>query len=398
MDKPQTRILPHPCQPDGDALAHSERLRTHINRVLKEEGGWLSFFRFMELCLYAPGLGYYSAGAAKFGPAGDFVTAPEMTPVFARTLARPVADTLNHLRTSGKPSAVLELGAGSGQLARDLLQALERYQALPDHYWILEVSPDLRERQQATLSTLPETLRSRMKWLDTWPESWTGVLVANEVLDAMPVHKVGWRGEGGWVEWGIEEQDASWQLTERPLADDRLRERLPEVVGWLAPYDTEVNLIGQDLMVTLAQTMEFGRAFFIDYGFPAREYYHPQRSMGTIMCHFRHQAHTDPLLYPGLQDITAHVDFTAMGKAALEQGLAILGYDSQARWLLNTGILGELENTSWPTERERFSALSAIHKLLAPQEMGELFKVLVVGKGLSDPGACLALGCPFPPG
>lgn len=397
MDKPRAHILPHPLQPDVEALAHSERLRAHINGVLRAEGGWLSFSRFMALCLYAPGLGYYSAGAAKFGPEGDFVTAPEMTPMFARTLARPVAAALKPFLDSGKKSVVFELGAGSGRLARDLLLALERHQCLPDHYWILEVSPDLRERQQATLSVLPQVLRARVRWLDTWPESWAGVLVANEVLDAMPVHKVG-RRESGWVEWGVVEQDSGWQLAERPLADDRLRESLPEIAGWSVPYDTEVNLAGRDLMTTLARTLESGKAFFIDYGFPAREYYHPQRSMGTIMCHFRHRAHTDPLLYPGLQDITAHVDFTAIGQAALDQGLAVLGYDSQARWLLKSGLLGELENMAWNTERERFSGLSAIQKLLAPQEMGELFKVLVVGTGLSDPGACLALGCSFSPG
>ena len=372
-------ILPHSLLPDPEAQAHSDRLRAVIDKAIHAAGGWIDFADFMSLALYAPGLGYYSAGAVKLGAAGDFVTAPEMTPLFARTLARPVADTLVALRAEGPQ--VLELGAGTGRLARDLLLALAERDVVPARYRILEVSPDLRARQEALLASLPESLRMRVEWCERWPESFCGALVANEVLDALPVHRVGWRGAGGWVETGVALEGGRWEPAERPLHNPRLRERLPYPDGWPVPYDTEISLAATDLVATVGQTLRAGRAWFIDYGFPSRELYHPQRAGGTLMCHIRHHAHPDPLVFPGLQDITAHVDFTAVAQAAIAAGLGVESYGSMASWLIAEGIVEELGRLP-PEDAGRYlPAAAAVHKLLSPAEMGELFKVLVLRPG-----------------
>lgn len=375
-------ILPHSLMPGPEARAHSDRLRAEIDRAIGEAGGWLDFAGFMAQALYAPGLGYYSAGAAKLGPGGDFVTAPEMTPLFARTLARPVAQTLAGLK--GEDPVVLELGAGTGRLACDLLQALAAEGALPSRYRILEVSPDLRARQQAAIGSLPDPLRERVEWCERWPEVFSGALVANEVLDALPVHRVGWRGAAGWVEIGVIRAGDGWAWSERPLGNPRLRARLPDPAGWSAAYDTEIGLAATDLVATVGRTMRAGRAWFIDYGFPAREYYHPQRAMGTLMCHIRHHAHPDPLVFPGLQDITAHVDFTAVAQAALGAGLAVEAYDTQAAWLIGAGIVEALGRLSPEDARTYLPQAAAVQKLLSPAEMGELFKVLVLRPGVGE--------------
>ena len=381
-------ILPHSLLPGPDAQAHSDRLRATIDEAIREAGGWIDFARFMALALYAPGLGYYSAGAAKLGPAGDFVTAPELTPLFARTLARPVAQTLADLPPQER--IVLELGAGSGRLACDLLEALARQGTLPARYRILEVSPDLRARQQEAVEALSGALRERVEWCERWPEPFCGALVANEVLDALPVHRVGWRGAAGWVEIGVALAQGRWVWRERPLGDPRLRARLPDPSGWPVPYDTEIGLAATDLMEAVGRSLRAGRAWFIDYGFPAREYFHPQRTGGTLMCHIRHHAHTDPFAFPGLQDITAHVDFTAVARAAAGAGLAVADYGTQAAWLIGAGIMQELERISPDDARRYLPAAAAVQKLLSPAEMGELFKVLVLRPdpgGASLPGA-----------
>ncbi|MDE1942569.1 MAG: SAM-dependent methyltransferase [Betaproteobacteria bacterium] len=372
-------ILPHSLLPGPEAQAHSDRLRATIDEAIREAGGWIDFSRFMSLALYAPGLGYYSAGAVKLGAAGDFVTAPEMTPLFARTLARPVVHTLQALQ--GQAPEVLELGAGTGRLACDLLTALAERDAVPERYRILEVSPDLRARQEATLSSLPRALRARVEWCEHWPDAICGALVANEVLDALPVHRVGWRGAAGWVEIGVALGNGEWVQHERPLGNPRLLERLPDPSGWPVPYDTEISLAATDLVTTVGQTLRAGRVWFIDYGFPAREYYHPQRAGGTLMCHIRHHAHPDPLAFPGLQDITAHVDFTAVAQAALAVGLAVDDYGSMASWLIAEGIVEELGRLSPDQPAHYLPAASAVHRLLSPAEMGELFKVLVLRPG-----------------
>lgn len=329
----------------------------------------------MQQSLYAPGLGYYSAGLAKLatrdtldqlGSApGDFVTAPELSPLFGYTLAQQVAQVL---REQDAP-AILEFGAGSGQLAHDVLSALADLGIHPS-YQILEVSADLRARQQAQLASW----QSQVHWLDTLPERFAGVVLANEVIDAMPVHLVGWDAHGTAFERGVSHTGDQFVWEDRPASlglAQALATKMPPLPG----YVTELNLAAQAWMTQMGQWLDWGVALLIDYGFPAREYYHPQRSEGTLMCHIQHRSHAQPLTLPGLQDITAHVDFSAIANSGFDAGLDVLGYTSQARFLLNAGLLD-----LWP----KFDAATqrGVDKLISEAEMGELFKVLAVGRGI----------------
>jgi SAM-dependent MidA family methyltransferase len=364
--------------PSPDALAHSARLIEHIRARMAAAEGWLSFADYMELALYAPGLGYYASGTAKLGAAGDFVTAPELSPLFGRTLARPVAEVL---RQSG--GDVLELGAGSGRLALDLLGEMEKLGALPDRYLILEVSPDLRTRQRDLLEQHAPRLLDQVVWLDTLPEKITGVVLGNEVLDALPVHLLH-RVGGVWMERGVVWNDGfAWD--DRPAPTDLPPADIPATEGYL----TEVCPAAAALLESLAERLQQGLLLFIDYGFPRAEYYHPQRSMGTLRVHYRHHSLDDPFFHPGLADITAHVDFSAMAAAATD--LDLLGYTSQSHFLLNAGLLdllGELD----PETLDYLRAASSVQKLLQPQEMGELFKVIALGRGLDVPPSGFARG------
>lgn len=361
--------------PDPDQLAHSARLVATLRREIESQSGWISFARYMELALYAPGLGYYSAGARKFGAGGDFVTAPEMSPLFGRCLARQAAEVL--AQTGGE---LLELGAGSGRLAVDLLQELQQLEQLPQRYLILEVSAHLREVQcEKLVASLPPALFERVAWLEALPVSFSGIVLANEVLDALPVHLLAWR-ESGIVERGLAWQDGlAW--AERPLPPGTLLKQAEALA--LAPgYVSELCPAAAALIATLGERLQQGAMLFIDYGFPRREYYHPHRASGTLMCHYRQHAHDDPLLYPGLQDITAHVDFTAAAEAALAAGLEVLGYTSQAQFLINCGITDLLAAIS-PTDTAAYlPAVAQVQKLMSPAEMGELFKVIAVGRGI----------------
>jgi SAM-dependent MidA family methyltransferase len=331
--------------------------RDRIVREIHEQGGWISFARYMELALHAPGSGYYAGGSRQFGAEGDFVTAPELGNLFGRTLARQLKEI---------EGPILELGAGSGALAETLLTELER------EYLILETSGALRSRQAARLG-------GRVKFLDRLPESFRGVVIANEVVDAMPVHAVGWRAEGI-VERGVS-GDLAWQ--ERPARGALLDEaRAIEVP---VPYDSEIGLAGQAWMRSLAERLEAGVILVIDYGFSRREYYHPQRSMGTLMCHARHRAHGNPFERPGEQDITAHVDFSALARAARESGLEVLGYATQAQFLVNCGITDVLGQANLENALHYAPIAAEAQQLLSPAEMGELFKVLAAGRGVKPP-------------
>jgi len=330
------------------------------------------------MVLYTPHLGYYSGEANKFGHGGDFVTAPEISPLFAQAVAHQVSQVLQE--TAGD---VLELGAGTGKLAAGILLRLEALGQLPPHYFILEVSANLRQRQQASLrKLLPQSLFSRVQWLDELPTHFDGVVIGNEVLDAIPVHVVSWQ-QGAWYERGISlESGLSWQ--QRPLQDGSLvsainSAQLPD------GYTTEVCPAAQGLIASLADMLGHGLILMLDYGFAASEYYHPQRIQGTLMCHYQHYAHDDPLVYLGLQDITAHVDFTAMAETALQQGLTCAGYTNQAQFLINCGMLQLLQQISPDDSARYLPMVAAVQKLLSPAEMGELFKVLALTKGLSEP-------------
>jgi len=348
-------------EPGEDARAASARLVERIRAEIAAAGGWIPFARYMELALHAPGLGYYAGGAAKLGASGDFATAPEMGTLFARTLARQVQALL----APGEP--VLEFGAGSGTLAAALLEALP---GTP--YLILETSAELAARQR-------ERLHDRARWIERLPERFRGVIIANEVLDAMPAHALAWRREGV-MERGV---DASLAWAERPAAGAVLE--AARALGLSPPYESEIGLAGRAWMALVAARLERGALLVVDYGFPAREYYHPQRAAGTLMCHYRHRAHGDPFLWPGLQDITAHLDFTSLAHAARAAGAEVLGYCNQAQFLVNCGIT-EVMNATDAADVVRYAPLAAeAQRLLSPAEMGEIFKVLAVGRGVPRP-------------
>ncbi|HUF80610.1 MAG TPA: SAM-dependent methyltransferase [Burkholderiales bacterium] len=378
---------PHPAQlpaPPAEALAVSGQLGRLIAGEIARAGGWLSFERYMELALYAPGLGYYMAGARKLGRDGDFVTAPEISPLFARTLARQVAQ----LAGLGL-GEVLEIGAGSGALAADLLLELERLGCLPQNYLILELSPDLRERSRDTLARQAPHLIERVAWLNRLPPRFTGIVLGNEVLDAMPV-QVFQRGPDGIVELGVALEGGKLAWAARPAA---AAGPPPDASCFPAEgYRSEVPAAACAFIRTLGETLARGVGLFFDYGFPRSEYYHPQRAGGTLMCHYRHRAHDDPFFLPGLQDITAHIDFSAIARAGEDAGLEVLGYASQAQFLVNCGITGLLAETP-AADAAAYAPLAAqAQKLLSPAEMGELFKVIALGKGVAAPLAGFTSG------
>lgn len=371
--------MPSLPSPSPEALAHSARLADVLREEIVNAGGWLGFDRFMALALYAPGLGYYSAGLEKFGQSGDFVTAPEVSDLFGRCLARQAAQVLS--ATGGD---VLELGAGSGKLAVDVLMELDRLGQLPQRYLILEVSGSLRQRQAALLnSSLPPHLSQKVAWLDELPEAFTGIVLGNEVLDAVPVHLVAWR-EGGIFERGVALDGDRFAWGDSPLTDGVLFD-VASTLALQPGHVAEIGLAARGLVASLAGMLERGAVLLLDYGFPRREFYHPQRAQGTLMCHYRHHAHDDPFLYPGLQDITAHVDFTAVAEAAVENGASLLGYASQTQFLINCGITHLLSEIS-PADVAAYLPLAAqAQKLLSPAEMGELFKAIAFGKNMGQP-------------
>jgi len=333
-----------------------------ISRIADEiaaHGGWIPFARYMELALHAPSLGYYAGGARKFGAEGDFVTAPELGGLFGRTLARQLREF----------PAILEIGAGSGALAETLLKELDR------EYFILETSAELRDRQQRRLG-------GKVRFLDTLPERFSGAIIANEVVDAMPVHAVAWRA-AGILERGVSFQDGKLLWKERE-ATGGLRNEAQKIEVPI-PYESEIGMAGPAWMRTLGERLESGAIFVIDYGFPRHEYYHPQRSMGTLMCHHRHRSHDDVFLEPGGQDITAHVDFSALADAAREAGLEVLGYTTQAQFLVNCGITDVLAQANAANALHYAPIAAEAQQLLSPAEMGELFKVLAVGRGAKRP-------------
>jgi SAM-dependent MidA family methyltransferase len=367
--------------PDASALAQSELLVKHIGLLIQSSGGFIGFDRFMQAALYAPALGYYSAGARKLGAAGDFVTAPETSPLFAQSLANQIAEIIHHSK-----ALVLEIGAGSGRLALDLLLALKGRHGLSPRYQILEVSADLRERQTALLKEAPGLI-DQVDWLDRLPEQISGAVIANEVLDALPC-RVAEIEAGLWYEIGVA-LDAEGRLCEakRPAPADLvedLGELAPQFGGYPGRYRVELNPQAGALIRTIATHLTAGVALFFDYGFPDHELYHPQRATGTLMAHYRHRAHGDLLRWPGLQDLTSHVDFTAMAHAADDAGATLYGFTSQARFLVNCGI-ADLVQIDPKGSSASLRALPGMQRLVSEAEMGELFKVLAFGRGIDVP-------------
>jgi SAM-dependent MidA family methyltransferase len=349
---------------DGSASVGPALARL-IRQAIAQNGGWLPFDRFMAMALYAPGLGYYASASRKFGAmpssGSDFVTAPELSPLFGQALARQLRQAL---AACGSDS-VWEFGAGSGELAAQLLDALG--DAI-GRYAIVDLSGALRARQRERLEAYGE----RVVWLDALPATLEGVIVGNEVLDAMPVQLLHFDG-GAWRERGVSLQDDRFAYADRPTA---LRPPAGVADAFPAGSTLELHAQAEAFVATLGERLARGAAFFIDYGFPAHEYYHPQRSAGTLMCHRAHRADIDPLVEVGQKDITAHVDFTGLALAAQDAGFDVIGYTSQARFLMNCGLLELLDGA-------RVQAIAAAQKLLAEHEMGELFKVLALAKGCS---------------
>ncbi len=365
--------------PESQVL--SQQLTNLIQQKIENNNDWIDFATFMHMALYTPRLGYYSGGAKKFGQGGDFVTAPEISPLFAKTMAPQAAQILAY-----SDACILELGAGTGKLAADLLLELQQLDQQPKQYLILEVSDYLRHIQrEACEKKLPKELFEKLIWLETLPKKFNGLILANEVLDALPVHILHKTAQG-WRERGVslaENKKAEFIWQDAPLSAPNLVENLPSNLS--LDYLTEVCPAASALVASLAECLESGAILLIDYGFSAREYYHPQRNQGTLMCHYQHYAHDNPLINIGVQDITAHIDFSQIAYAAQAHGIRIAGHVNQAQFLINCGILDVLSQTS-PNDVAVYMPLAAAaQKLLSPAEMGELFKVIAFSKNFDEP-------------
>ncbi len=371
-------------EPAPQAVALGERLLRLLGDQMSAGVGGIPFSRFMEQALYAPGLGYYSAGLAKFGADGDFVTAPELGSLFSTCLANSCADVL---RTLGDGD-VLEFGAGSGVMAADMLRELARVDCLPGRYLILERSAELRARQRETLESRVPDLLARVEWLDALPaEGVRGVIVANEVLDAMPVERVVWHDDGpALLHVELSGDALCWR--EHPATDADLDARLrglQERFGLAPGYLSEIAIQLEPWVQSLSDCLREGAALLIDYGMAAHEYYHPQRAQGTLLCHYRQRAHANPLLLPGVQDITAQVDFTAVADAALASGLSVKGYTTQAHFLLENGLQEQLMETAEQGGSAHYARTGEAKRLTLPDEMGERFKCMALTRGLERP-------------
>ncbi|MFQ6023664.1 MAG: class I SAM-dependent methyltransferase [Acidiferrobacterales bacterium] len=362
--------------PTAAERARSDKLVRHISDEIERAGGSVDFTRYMELALYAPDLGYYRSGAQKFGARGDFVTAPDLSPLFAYCVAKQCQQILMHLGAGD----ILEAGAGNGALAAALLHELDTLECLPDNYFILELSGELQQRQAALIKQRVPHLLPRVYWLQALPDDgMRGVVVGNELLDAMPVHRFG-VGEHGIQQLYVTLQNGRFAWDPRP-ANEEIRQRI-EPLELPRDYTSEINFYAEAWVRSIAECLQAGVLLLFDYGFPRAEFYHPQRNQGTLMCHYRHRNHDDPLILVGLQDITAHVDFTAIAEAGQSSGLSFLGYTSQAAFLLSSG-LDELVAASDPNARRQHLELAQqVNKLTSPAEMGELYKVIALGRGV----------------
>lgn len=375
----------HLPPPSAEEQARSTALADDIRAEINGRGGVIDFSRFMELALYAPGRGYYSGGQQKFGVTGDFITAPELGSLFARCLAQPCRQALAAVGGGD----ILEAGAGTGALAADLLLALETLDSRPRRYLILELSAELRARQAETLKQKAPHLLGCVRWLEVLPDKgFRGVVLGNELLDAMPVERFRVTATG------LQQLQVAWENDhfagrERP-ADAAIQQRIGPL-RLPAGYASEINFCAEAWVRSVADRLAAGVLLLIDYGFPRAEFYHPQRTTGTLMCHYRHRAHADPLIFPGLQDITAHVDFTAIAEAGHAAGLELLGYTSQAAFLLDSGLEKIVAASNPDDARAHLALTQQVKKLTLPHEMGELYKVIALGRGLPGPLAGFGL-------
>lgn len=371
-------------EPDAAARDHSAQLAAIIRNNIVARSGWIDFSEYMELALYTPGIGYYTNGSQKFGEHGDFITAPEISPLFAQSLANPVAKILGSLLQP----RIIEFGAGSGKLALDLLMQLELLQALPDQYFIVELSAELQQRQSQTILQHAPHLHERVSWLHTLPATpLNAVALANEVLDAMPVTRFV-KLNGRFFPLGVVNHGEVFCL-EAGTYDDALHQYLVTIQNEIGyelcdGYTSEVNMNIYPWLKLLAEVVNKGAVFLVDYGYPRREYYLPERNMGTLMCYFQHRSFDDALRYPGLQDITAFVDFTAVADAALNSGFEVQGYTSQANFLLDCGLPVLFEEKIGTDKRKNMQWAQQLKTLTQPSEMGERFKVMMLTKNIEQ--------------
>ncbi len=389
-----TRAVPNP--PDQIQLQHSDTLARRIRDEIRDNRGWIGFDRFMDLALYSAGLGYYSAGSVKLGADGDFITAPELGDQFAGCLARQCMEIFERQEKTSpdgqSPRTIVEFGAGTGKLARDILNHFKQSGSRIDQYLIMETSPELKHRQTRTIAEhCPEFLQTT-SWLTNFPESGLhGVVIANELLDALPVTRFEIDQNGTPLEIGVglENEEFRYSRSSDPL-EPRLAERLSRF-DLPTGYQSEIGAAAEAWLRTVAERLVRGVILVIDYGFPQREFYHRDRAGGTLMCHYRHVAHDNPFLYPGLQDITAHVDFSALAAAALDTGLALAGYCNQAAFLLSLELLDFSQDGGCSGDAfeqpcpESLARNQEIRKLTLPHEMGELFKVLALTRNHDAP-------------
>jgi len=379
-----SQVLP---EPDEFSREISLKCQGVIREAIDANGGQISFERFMQMALYEPGLGYYAAGSRKFGADGDFITSPEISPLFSYCLANFCRHVISHIPGGN----IIEFGAGSGMMAADILLELERQQVLPEHYYIMELSPDLQQRQQQTLQEKVPHLLERVEWLQRLPEQpFNGVVLANELLDAMPVHRFYIDNDEikqYVVSWSDDEHDF---VTGSVAADEDVLTSVQHVQDYLGSnfangYESEISLAQSQWLESVQAVIGQGVFLLIDYGYGRPEYYHPERSMGTLMCHYRHRAHPNPFKLIGLQDITAYVDFTKLAEAAVKNKMDVLGYTSQAGFLMDCGLEKMMPDPQTSTVEESMEYAQQVKTLTLPSEMGERFKVMAIGKQYQDP-------------
>lgn len=371
--------------PEQNTLKHSQTVFDYIVEKIQENGGILPFSEYMDLALYAPGLGYYNSGTPKLGRGGDFFTAPEISPLFGQCVATQCQEILEKMDDGD----ILEFGAGSGKMAAEILSFLSKRNALPNHYYILEVSPFLKAKQQETIKEVCPELINRIKWLERLPDSFTGIILANEVLDAMPVERFKIT-KNGILRQGVTVLEFNKSDTKQSFnaifeqTDDKTLLEFYASRSWDIDYESEINLNILPWIQSISDILKKGVVLLMDYGFTREVYYHPVRNMGTLMCHYQQIAHTNPFIYPGIQDITAHVDFTAIQEAAHKTNLEPIGFTNQASFLLSLGLLDHL-NASYSNSNDELNNMNlnrSVQVLTSPNEMGELFKVIALGRNI----------------
>ena len=366
------------------ALANCMDVTFLLGEAIAANGGKISFDQFMDISMFAPGRGYYDSINRIFGDGGDFTTAPEISPFFGQCIARQIIQVM---ATMGQTN-ILEIGAGSGILAQTILTELEKYNHLPQNYYIYDISPTLRKRQFSRLRDNVPDLLDKLVWLDGIPENFNGIIIANEVLDAMPVHRVVFHQNKDHAETYVTVKNGSLVLEDGPLSSIELKNEMDKIME-LRPdikdgYRSEINLGVKQWAGQISKSLQKGMAILIDYGFTRREYYQPINYQGNLMCYFQHQAHDDPLLYPGIQDVTCHVDFSLVAESFAEQGLRVAGYTSQDFFLAGCGLESLYMEFDTTDEERLMIETQGLEKLIMPNAMGETFKVIGLTKGIDE--------------